>query len=782
MKHWKLCVKSGSLLIALLVFLSCEEEKEPATSPENQLEISGLAEPFQLGTDSCIFYLSDYFIDAKEVEYALPPGLKGSRKGDSLVLYPDTNSVLPTAFLFPFSVRGEPYDLLFRSSRKEKVSISYEPKTSKPLEVKVKGEFNSWNPDELVLKKQGKRYSGSFWAAPGTYQYKMVVNGVERSHPSNPDSVSNGMGAYNAVIQVGDDASECPELHGVEHSDTAIAWKLKGETDYQFAFWQNRSLQIRKGSQGTYRVRIPGNAVGQKRTYIRVYAGSSACDAGHLLMPLEYGIPVDKPAQLERTDHQGMILYNVFMDRFSNGDTTNDNPLQNDSVLPIANWHGGDLLGLIGKVQTGYFDSLGVNSIWMSPIVKNVSGAYGYWPEPATKFSAYHGYWPVSFTQIDPHFGNSVHLEELVDMAHNRRMNVLLDFVANHVHEEHWLYQKHPEWATKLKLPDGSLNLERWDTYRLSTWFDTFLPSLKLADPELYSLLSDSASWWIDRYGLDGFRHDATKHIPHVFWRDLTEKLKKQTVPNGESPLYQIGETYGSRELVGSYVHLGELDAQFDFNLYDDAVAVFALNESFDRLKEGLDKSLKYFGAHHLMGNISGNQDRARFISYADGSIDPSENSKVAGWTRSIEIQDSAAFSRLEMLFAFNMFIPGVPVIYYGDEIGMPGGNDPDNRRMMRFDSLSQRELDLRARVGDLARIRHSSMALQFGQTKSTVLADGEVLLIERSFFGEHYILVLNKGTTAYQPGKGLLKGYKPLNDSDSGKPIAPSSYRIYRN
>ena len=109
---------------------------------------------------------------------------------------------------------------------------------------------------------------------------------------------------------------------------------------------------------------------------------------------------------------------------------------------------------------------------------------------------------------------------------------------------------------------------------------------------------------------------------------------------------------------------------------------------SYANLAETLKKGLEYYGHHHLMGNISGNQDRARFITYASGDLKFDEDAKKAGWTRETQMSDSTAYDRLGMLQAFNMTIPGVPVIYYGDEYGSIGAGDPDNRRMMKFEKL----------------------------------------------------------------------------------------------
>ena len=101
-----------------------------------------------------------------------------------------------------------------------------------------------------------------------------------------------------------------------------------------------------------------------------------------------------------------------------------------------------------------------------------------------------------------------------------------------------------------------------WDEQRLTTWFDTFMPTLDLERPEVYQTMTDSAVWWVENTNIDGFRHDATKHIPEVFWRTLTHKVRSKQ----RQPLFQIGETYGAPELIRGYLSNGMLDAQFDFN------------------------------------------------------------------------------------------------------------------------------------------------------------------------------------------------------------------------
>jgi len=160
-------------------------------------------------------------------------------------------------------------------------------------------------------------------------------------------------------------------------------------------------------------------------------------------------------------------MYFLMVDRFKDGDKTNTKQVKNDSILLKANYYGGDLKGVLDKIKEGYFNKLGINTVWLSPITQNQEGVYGLWSEPMTKFSAYHGYWSISNTKIDYRFGDTKIFKELIAEAHKRNLNVLLDYVANHVHKEHPLYKNNPEWATPLYLPDGTMNTEKWDEHRL---------------------------------------------------------------------------------------------------------------------------------------------------------------------------------------------------------------------------------------------------------------------------------------------------------------------------
>lgn len=749
-RYWAILL----LLIPTLIN-SCDEEhvfrefKFPDINP-----IYGLASPVNLNTDTTSILIQDYFPEKIIFDsIACNKSLKQELSQDSSVLKLILiSNDLPKLSTLKFYLLGTEQDILLKKSEKIIQKFTFNPEGKTYKKIQIKGEMNAWNPNNTNLTLKKGIWETEFIAEPGIYQYLIVADGKEMLDPANPEKISNGMGGFNSVMTIGKtDKTKMPRISTKSTNDNLIYIGFKNDIKNLKVFYKNFELRgdfISK-SDSTYRITIPGDAKDQSRTFVRVYAANNYGFSNDLLIPLDKGKVLDEVTKLTRTDFEAATLYNVFIDRFFDGDSTNDRPTPDKRILPKANYMGGDIKGVTEKIKSGYFEKLNINTLWISPIVKNVEGAYGNNAKPKTKFSAYHGYWPVSFTLIDNHFGTEKDFKELVKTAHENNMNVLLDFVANHVHKEHPYYKQHPDNFTQLHLPDGTLNLERWDDHRLTTWFDTFLPSLDLTKPEVYEMLSDSAVYWIKKYNLDGFRHDATKHIPNIFWQTLTKKLKNQVEIPKKRRLFQIGETYGSPELISSYVNSGQLNAQFDFNVYDAFTQAVASNSSFSHLADVLKTSFKYYGYHNLMGNITGNQDRGRFISYAGGSLKFNEDAKLAGWTRDIEVGNPIAYQKAAQLAAFISTIPGVPVIYYGDEIGMPGGNDPDNRRMMKFNKLNFDQETLKTTFSNLLFFRRHNLPLIYGDFKFLEISDN-ILIYQRSYFGHFVIVALNKAHQDY--------------------------------
>lgn len=750
-------IHSLHLLLAFSLLYACTESKP---SPEEQIEASApiqssestvlnkLFSPIYLNYDQSKIELHDYFLDMKKISrLRLHSGMDLSADSNGVLVL---NQAYGAFDVLEVTYDGKAYDIPVFASKKKAHQLKYQA-TKNYKSVQLAGNMNGWNPSasELTQDKNGI-WSIDFVLNPGLYEYQLVRDGEWGLDEGNPNKKDNGQGAFNSTFLVGDAANEgAPFLTSSSASGNMLELSCDRLAKF-FVFWNNQLIESSETAITSISISIPEEAKNVKRSHLRAWAVSEGKISNDALIPLENGFPITQSTQLNRNDHEQMIMYFIMLDRFNNGNSANDEAVQNDSILPVANHYGGDLAGITQKINDGYFEDLGVNTLWISPITQNPKGAWGLWNKGITsKFSGYHGYWPVTSTTIDYRFGNSEEFSELIDKTHAADMNILVDYVANHVHQEHNIYQNNPDWATPLYLPDGRMNTELWDEERLTTWFDTFLPTLDFSREEVREAMTDSALFWFENYPIDGFRHDATKHIPEEFWRLLTKKMKERVVIPQNRSIYQIGETYGNPELIRSYVSSGQLDAQFDFNLYDAMVDAFAKDESnFDNLTRVLAQSIEYYGAHHKMGNITGNQDRARFTSYADGAVKFDEDPKLAGWTRVIEHQGDEGYEKMQLLHAFLMTSPGIPCIYYGDEIAMPGANDPDNRRMMWFDNWNEQEQATQKRLKALIQLRKERMSLLYGDLKIVSKDDG-LLVMERSYIGERTLIIINKNQTA---------------------------------
>jgi glycosidase len=321
----------------------------------------------------------------------------------------------------------------------------------------------------------------------------------------------------------------------------------------------------------------------------------------------------------------------------------------------------------------------------------------------------------------------------------------LLDFVSNHVHEEHPFWKEHPDWFGQLELPDGTKNLRLFDQQRLTTWFEPYMPSFDYAgSKEALELMTDNAVWWLKETGADGYRHDAVKHVPNEFWRTLTKNINRDM---SEKDIFQFGETFGGIDLIASYVSNGQLNSQFNFNLYDVALPVYLDSEnSFELLDLQMQKILSVFGVNHLMANIMDSHDKVRYMAYADGDIELNSNvAKELGWTNPPTVDNPSSYKKVQLHLAYLLTIPGVPVIYYGDEIGMTGAADPDNRRMMRFgDEVSSDEKETLKEISKLIQLRKKHSALRHGDF-NTLIADNNIYAYLRSDLNERVLTVLNK-------------------------------------
>jgi len=375
------------------------------------------------------------------------------------------------------------------------------------------------------------------------------------------------------------------------------------------------------------------------------------------------------------------VMYLIMPDRFANGDATNDEPAEapgsHDRSKPRA-YHGGDLRGIQNHLP--YLRDLGVTTLWLTPVVKNGAA------------QDYHGYGAVDLYAVDPHLGALKDYQELVAAAHKQGMKILFDAVPNHVGP------KHP-WAVNPPLPDwfhgtlehhidsfsplkgsfygkaggqaiGNDPFESLTDPHATTpmrrnltegWFFGILPDVNTENPIVEQYLLQNSIWWAEISGLDGYRIDTFPYVGRKFWANWHAGLRR-LYPY----LTTIGEVFHPDPSVTSFFAGGVrrydgidsgLSTVFDFPTFFTLRDVLLRNAPTGRIADVLRHDALY--AHpEMLVPFFANHDVPRFAS-AEGSTP----------------------AKLKLAFGLTLTLRGIPEIYYGDEIGMPGGGDPDNRR-----------------------------------------------------------------------------------------------------
>jgi glycosidase len=356
------------------------------------------------------------------------------------------------------------------------------------------------------------------------------------------------------------------------------------------------------------------------------------------------------------------VVYLIMPDRFADGDPANDQPAasngQYDRSNPMA-YHGGDLRGI--REHLGYLHEFGVSTLWLTPVWKNTD-------------SDYHGYHVVDFYALDDHMGSMSEYQALVADAHRQGMKVLIDYVVNHTGPHHpwandpptptWFHGSpahHLEPAytfTGLVDPHAS---PRQNLNTLDGWFAGKLPDLNPDDPALALYLAQNAMWWIETAQLDGFRLDTFPYSTRQFWSGWHERLH-QVYPQ----INAVGEVADGDSTITSFFEGGRkqfdgvdsgLATVFDFPLRDALRDVVIKGAPMEKLVEVLRHDALYPHPETLVTFI-GNHDEVRFLS-----------------------EKGSSPAKLKAAFGLLLTLRGIPQIYSGDEIAMPGGDDPDNRR-----------------------------------------------------------------------------------------------------
>jgi neopullulanase len=433
----------------------------------------------------------------------------------------------------------------------------------------------------------------------------------------------------------------------------------------------------RINAAGTYLfvdVVIASNAAAGRRS-LRVVTPGGRADA-----PFEITPPLDRAGRFQgfTTDD---VIYLIMPDRFSDGDQTNNDPPASRGMYDRKKarfYHGGDLQGIINHLP--YLKELGITAIWTTPWYDNVNhlnqreqyaDAEG---QPKMPITDYHGYGSTDFYGVEEHFGTLAKLRELVDKAHRLGIKVIQDQVANHTGPYHpWAKDSPtPTWYNGTESNHLANTFQTWVLHdphpvaqvkreTLDGWFIDILPDLNQNDEETARYIIQNTLWWIGVTGIDGIRQDTWQYVPNSFWPRWMGAIKR------EYPAFNVvGEVLDGDPAHASFFQGGRvrfdgydslLDTLFDFPLLYPARRAFAAGKQIREVAQSLAQDQLYTNPYVLV-TVLGNHDMHRFMN--------EEGASVAG---------------LNLAHTLIMTTRGTPQIYYGDEIAMRGGGDPDNRR-----------------------------------------------------------------------------------------------------
>ncbi|GCF95588.1 alpha-glycosidase [Enterococcus florum] len=398
------------------------------------------------------------------------------------------------------------------------------------------------------------------------------------------------------------------------------------------------------------------------------------------------------------------VWYQIFPERFSNGDSTNDpeDCLPWESKLPDReDFFGGDLQGIIDRLD--YLEELGINGLYLCPIFSAPSN---------------HKYDTVDYYEVDPHFGDKRVFKELVQKAHERGIKVMLDAVFNHLGKDSRQWRdvlkngqdsKYADWfhihsfpATYQPIPDSEFG----DAITYETFsFVPTMPKLNTANREVQEYLLDVAAYWIREFDIDGWRLDVANEVDHHFWKKFHE-----TVLEEKSELYILGEIWHSsqRWLQGDEFH-AVMNYAFTESLKD-----FYLDQSMDA-KEMIDRMnrqqmLYCDQANEVSFNLLDSHDTPRMMTLCNNDQ-----------------------QLLKSAFAFMFLQKGTPCLYYGTEVGLAGGPDPDCRRCMPWEKQDEALKEFFKKLIAL-RKRYASL-LTFSEDDWVVLEE-RVMIFQRTYQG----------------------------------------------
>jgi glycosidase len=453
------------------------------------------------------------------------------------------------------------------------------------------------------------------------------------------------------------------------------------------------------------------------------------------------------------------VLYLIVPDRFANGDPTNDEPAASpdspERSRPRA-YHGGDLRGIRNHV--GYLKELDVTTLELTSLVKN----------GASKDS--HGYGAVDLYAVDPHLGTLQEYQELVQAAHKEHMKVFFDLAPSHVGVSHpwvtdppipgWFHGRPTEHLSSFSLlkesfygahekkePNSDLLETLEDPHALPQFrknireggFLGALPDLNTENSLVAQYLLQNSIWWAESSGLDGYRVDAVPYVSREFWEEWHQGLRR-IYPR----LSTIGEVFHRDPEVTSFFAGGrkgwdgidtEFTTVFDFPLYFGLRDVLLRGTSAGRIADILRQDSLYPHPEYLV-SFFGNHDVTRFAG-----------------------ESGATPAKVKLAFGLTLTLRGIPELYYGDEIGLPGGGEPDYARdfpggwpgdaknAFTREGRTREQSELFGYAQSLLRARHEHAALRSGKLWHLASDDSSYVFM-RETEEEKLVVAFHNGST----------------------------------
>jgi glycosidase len=605
--------------------------------------------------------------------------------------------------------------------------------------VEIVGDFNAWKRPGRMLEAErpdGWRATSIDFGA-GEHAYAIVEDGVWLSDPNVPTT------AYHDGHEVTwIDVASC-DVPGIEV--TGAAGSADGHATVEAKLLASRAPRNALDPASITATTAEGRAFSVTRADAATGAIAIAAEglpAGKHVVTLRArdaaGRNADEalatvwiePRAIELRD---LVVYQIVVDRYR-GDT---GALHAPS-LPSGR-AGGTIGGVRRAIESGEIGALGANALWLSPLYANAEGT---WPGgDGRPYTSYHGYWPTEARALAPEQGTDADLDALVTAAHARGIRVIFDVVPNHVHQDHPYFKDHPEYFHGIGAGCvcGSATCG-WADHIEECWFTPYLPDVDWTSVAAADAMTADVRWWMDRFSGDGVRIDAVPMMPRSATRRIAQAIRTRHDHPGHASLL-LGENYTG---PGGYGQLrydlgpGSLDSEFHFPLMWALRSAVANATGTMRDVDAAihDGDAAWDGSGAVMATMLGNHDVTRFASESAGDADGD------GWAPAAQPLDPLVYAKQAMALATVMTLPGMPVVYYGDEVALAGRSDPDSRRVLPAEAdLNDMQRALRGGVRLLGRLRACSDALRRGAYR-TLAATDEALVYAREIDGAPPVVV----------------------------------------